>query len=160
MKLSKILAQANRKRSFGARFDLLCGELLNYGIHRDVYALKDNNYYVVKVERDFSEGNFSNVCEWRNWINNKDWKKLGKWLAPCEAILDSGQILIQRRVHQCNNRQPPLAVPWLFTDLKLQNWGWIGDQFVCCDYPFLLFHSQQIRLKRARWRNVPVYQLC
>lgn len=129
---------------------ILCGEQIGEGLHRDVYVLKQNSDYVVKVERDPSRTNFANVMEWRNYVDNKDWKKLSCWLAPCEMINETGQILIQQRVYHNRKRKDyPKYIPSIFTDLKLKNFGWIGDKFVCCDYP--LFIISECKMKYAKW---------
>lgn len=126
-----------------------CGEKIGRGVYRDVYICKVDPHFVVKIERDMSEGYFTNVMEWRNWIDNKDWKQLSNWLAPCEAITESGQLLIQRRVQQYKSRPFPEKIPAIFTDLKRQNFGWIGQRFVCCDYPLFLIRG--FYWKKAKW---------
>ncbi len=116
---------------------LICGKKLGYGVHRTVYILKQDPDYVVKIERDFRKGMFANVTEWRNYMDNLHWHWFAKWLAPCVMIDEPGRILIQKRVVQ-DKRPYPKKIPALFTDLKKCNFGWIGDQFVCCDYSSLL----------------------
>lgn len=128
-----------------------CGEKIGEGVHRDVYELKTNPEYVVKIERDPSTGDFANVTEWRNYINNKDWKFLGQWLAPCELINETGQVMIQRRVEHRRRKDYPKYIPSVFTDLKLRNFGWIGDRFVCCDYSFMPFTLGKNKMKYVKW---------
>ncbi|HEX5704862.1 MAG TPA: hypothetical protein VFX97_16815 [Pyrinomonadaceae bacterium] len=130
----------------------LCAEDLDYGLYRDVYVFKQDRRYVVKVERDMSTGQFANVTEWRNWIDNEEWKEFSRWLAPCHAITESGQILIQRRVYSHSLDHYPERIPALFTDTKRTNFGWIGSRFVCCDYSYLL--SASFRLKKVKWWDV------
>lgn len=114
--------------------------MLGSGCYRDVYVLKQNPNYVVKIERDPSTGAFCNVTEWRNWVTYKDFKFLSDWLAPCELITETGQMLIQRRVTHKRRKDYPKYVLAVLCDLKLNNFGWIGDKFVCCDYPFIPFY--------------------
>ncbi len=131
---------------------LICGDKIGSGAHRDVYILKQNPEYVVKIERDMSNGNFANVTEWRNYIDNKYWTWFEQWLAPCEMINETGQILIQRRVVPGRRKDYPKYIPKRFTDLKITNFGWIGDRFVCCDYSYLMeLMERGNKLKYAKW---------
>lgn len=135
-------------------YKLMCGEKIGYGLYRDVYVLKQNPNYVVKIERDMSHGMFANVTEWRNYINNKEWGWFEKWLAPCEMISPTGQVMIQGRVEHRQRKDYPKYVPAIFTDLKVKNFGFIGDRFVCCDYSFLPIFVAQVgkrSMKYAKW---------
>lgn len=145
-----LFAQISGK-TFKQQVNFLCGEKIGEGLYRDVYVLKQNPKYVVKVETDPSRTTFANVTEWRNYINNKDWTFLEKWLASCEAINETGQILIQERVSWDGKKRKdyPKYIPSIFTDLKLKNFGWIGDRFVCCDYS--MFVLGQVKMKYAKW---------
>lgn len=129
----------------------LCGEMLGSGQHRDVYECRVDRRYVVKVERDPGVAVFANVTEWRNYMNLKDWRFVGPWLAPCILINQTGQVLLQERVSWEGKRRKdyPLYVPGVFTDLKLGNFGWIGDRFVCCDYAYLRHAPADLRY--AKW---------
>lgn len=115
----------------------ICGELIGFGCYRSVYALKGNPDYVVKIEDDPTTGTFANITEWRNYINNREWKFLADYLAPCELITEDGRVLIQRRVTFKSKELYPTHVPIMFTDIKTANFGWIGKQFVCCDYAYI-----------------------
>lgn len=132
----------------------ICGELIGTGAYRDVYIFKGDDDYVVKVERDMSNGNFANICEWRNYINNKDWNFLGKYLAECTHINQTGEILIQERVYHKDKTLYPKKIPKYFTDLKTTNFGWTKKgKFVSCDYSFfvMLTNSKGGLLKNAKW---------
>lgn len=117
----------------------ICGEMIGRGTFRDVYECKINPLFVVKIERDPSIGMFANATEWRNWHNNRHWTFINKWLAECILINETGQVMIQRRVNWDGKKRKdyPNKIPYLLTDTKVANFGWIGDQFVCCDYSFL-----------------------
>lgn len=130
----------------------LCGSFLGSGAYRDVYIFKPDDRFVIKIERDISRGNFANVCEWRNYINNKDWVSFCKWLAPCEAITPDGRILLQWRVQREIDDIPvkyPAKIPSLFTDTKRANFGMLNGRLVCCDYSFLV--SCDFKMKKAKW---------
>jgi hypothetical protein len=45
-----------------------------------------------------SQGIFANATEMRNYSDNRDWNLLKGWLAPCELINETGELLIQKRV--------------------------------------------------------------
>ncbi len=133
-----------------------CGEFIGKGVYRDVYVLKQNPNYVVKIERNPCNGVFSNVTEWRNYQNNKEWEWLSEWLAPCEMINETGQILIQHRIHHKEKNFYPKYIPSIFTDLKYKNFGWIKDRFVCCDYAFIpifTIRKGESKMKRVKWRQ-------
>lgn len=130
----------------------VCGPLIGTGLYRDVYVLKQFPDYVVKIERNPSKGMFENVMEWRNYIQHHSWKFLGPWLAQCVTINKTGEVLIQRRVNWEGKRRKdyPKYIPAFFTDLKLKNFGWVGDKFVCCDYAFLVL-GVPVKNKYAKW---------
>lgn len=125
------------------------GERIGRGIYRDVYEVRDNPKYVIKIERKPGSGNFANACEWINYCNNRDWKKLGPWLADCLTINKTGTVLIQRKVEFRDRDKYPDKIPSVFTDTKYQNFGWIGDRFVCCDYPY--FKVVGFGMRKAQW---------
>lgn len=134
---------------------ILCGDKIGTGITREVYVLKQNPNYVVKIQVDPSKGVFANVLEFTNYCDFREVSAFGHYLAPCELITETGQVLIQRRVEFRKRKDYPKYIPAVFTDLKIQNYGWIGDQFVCCDYPFLLLlGTDPKKIKYAKWRNV------
>lgn len=145
-----------RGKSINGIVKSICGKQIGTGLYRDVYLLKQDNNYVVKIERDMSTGTFANATEWRNYINNKEWSYIKDWLAPIELINQTSQVLVQRRVSlegkKCKDF--PKYIPALFTDLKRKNFGWIGDKFVCCDYSFfvsVIINKGKNKLKYAKW---------
>ncbi len=131
----------------------LCGELLGSGVYRDVYAFSGFPEYVIKIERDMNKGIFANVTEWRNYIDNAEFKWLEQQLAPCILINQTGQVLVQRRVEHRARKEYPKFIHWIFTDVKLSNFGWIGNRFVCCDYSFLKMDLNVHKVQVAKWRK-------
>lgn len=125
---------AKGKKSSLAIYNIARGELLGKGVFREVSVFKFNPDYVIKFEYGNEREMFCNVSEWRNFINARH-TQLEKWLAPCEFINETGQLLIQKRVDF--NGKYPDKIPWEFTDVHKKNFGWIGRRFVCCDYPWL-----------------------
>lgn len=128
----------------------VCGEKIGSGLNRDVYILKDNPNFVVKIERDMSKATFANATEWRNYIDNRDWIYVRDYFAPCLCINENSQVLVQQRITHKPRKFYPKYIPGIFTDLKVSNFGWIGKQFVCCDYSFLRFHT-------VRKNNLMIY---
>lgn len=143
-----------RKLPFSLLKRRYCGKMIASGLYRDVYVLKQNPDYVVKIERDMKHNAFVNALEWNNWEWNKGWGRFSVYLAPCHFINHTGNFLIQTRLTRISNKIKdfPKLVPSLFTDKKIQNYGWIGDQFVCCDYPHLI--TDDFALVSARWWNL------
>lgn len=127
-----------------------CGEKIGSGLFRDVYVLKHNPEYVVKIERDMSQAGFVNAMEWRNYIQHRDWTLLAPFVAPCEIINEKGNILIQRRAYAGRRKDYPKYIPAVFTDLKLSNFGWIEGQFVCFDYAYLKISINKT-MQYAKW---------
>ena len=131
----------------------LCGEKIGSGAYRDVYVLKAFPDYVVKIERDMSTARFANVTEWQNYVNNAHWNLLDGWLAPCLMINQTGSVLVQQRVTPGRRKDYPKYIPAVFTDLKLQNSGWIDGKFCCCDYSFMTTVIGKKKMKYAKWWN-------
>lgn len=101
---------------------------LGYGAFRQVFVINEN--YVFKIETD---GDWMNIMEAKLWNFVKYTPDLAKWFAPVRFISEDGKILIMDKV-DVNKKKYPKKIPAFFTDLKMSNFGWIGDRFVCCDY--------------------------
>lgn len=153
-----VLKEIKRCFALGGVNDIvkeLCGDKIGAGVYRDVFFLKADQGYVVKVERDMSRAMFANVTEFRNYVNNKDWDLLRDWMAPCEGINQTGQILIEERVYwdgkKCKDY--PTHIPDMLTDIKRSNFGWLKNgNFVCCDYSFMVLATKG-KMKYAKWRG-------
>jgi len=153
----EIMRILNSRYGIDKTMDLLCGDFLGHGIHRNVYAARDNDKYVVKVERDISAQNFTNIREYNNWNDYKSWRWFAKYLAPCFLINDSGTILIQQRAELRKREEYPIFIPGMFTDVKIDNFGWIGKQFVCIDYSLIPAWNKG-KMKRANWDKHGIYK--
>ena len=130
----------------------VCDKKIGSGAYRDVYSIIGNDKYVIKIERNMSNGQFANVCEWRNYIDSKDWEFLSNRLAPCIAINETGQVLIQQKTTKGKRKDYPKYIPFFFTDLKLSNFGFINNRFVCHDYStFLTYEIEAEKMKYAKW---------
>lgn len=132
----------------------ICGKKLGEGVHRTVYQHKYYPNLVVKIEHSVHNADFANVTEWRNYINNREWKFLADFLAPCEAINETGEILIQQKTEPLKRGQAPKEVPVLFTDLKKSNWGMLNGRQVCHDYSFFPIYfivKGGKKMKKPKW---------
>lgn len=117
--------------------DLVIGEHIASGTYRDVYAHATNPDWVVKVQRD--NGYFSNVLEFEIWSLIAESKKDRKWFAPIHYMSENGKVMIQQRIRPLvDNDVIPDKIPAYFTDIKRENFGFIGKQLVCCDYDYSL----------------------
>lgn len=152
MKQSEIIKLLSRHRKVNTLVKAACGDFLGKGTYRDVYALKQDDRWVVKIERDMATATFANVTEWRNWINNAEYKIFSKYLSPCLAIDQTGQVLIQRRAKREIDGAKiiyPDYLPNYLTDIHKANFGMIGKQFVCIDYAFLI--TPAFRMKKVKY---------
>lgn len=153
MTLDQIFNQLNPTDDIQTIISKICGEKLGSGTYRDVYELKDNPRYVVKIERDMSTGRFCNATEYVNWCDLRFWDFIEPWLCPCVRITETSQVLIQKRAKpiECIDKLPK-EVPAIFTDLKRSNWGILNKRPVLLDYPYLVF-SYSKRMRTPKWKD-------
>lgn len=129
---------------------MILGAEIGIGQYRRVWSCELNDERVFKVET--GDCDFSNVQEWDVWQRIKD-TKLARWFAPCYAIGPCGVWLLQHRTTALDPHHLPKRVPAFFTDLKLSNWGRIGDRVVCHDYGnnLLMENGMTSRMRVANW---------
>lgn len=130
---------------------LLCGNIINTGAARRVYECRLNAEWVIKREISATS---QNVVEAEIWSYLGDDPKIGKWLAPVHFISPCGLYLIQSRTHPVREGERPKRLPaFLDCDLKLDNFGWLGDRLVCHDYGTLIagLRRRDTRLVKAKW---------
>lgn len=152
MKKSEIVSIIKNVKSVSEFKKQYCGQHLGEGTHRDVYVFTKDHKWVVKIEKDMSDLQFINAMEWQNWNWNLYFEVLNKFLAPCLTISKCGRILIQRRAKReidGGSSKYPTHLPNWITDIKRQNFGWIGKRFVCIDYPHLI--NIQFRMRKAKY---------
>jgi len=135
--------------------NMICGKYIGGGSTRMVYEYRLDPRYVVKVE--YAEATFGdNIIEWRIWDNVKHTTDGTKdWFAECLHISPNGRILVQRRtnpLHTKHENKLPEKIPAWFTDIKRDNFGWIGNQVVCHDYAYCLERFGYFALKN-KWLN-------
>ena len=152
-KIDQAFSQLKPDDSIETIIEKICGEKIGFGQYRDVYELKDNPRYVVKVERDMSTGRFCNATEYVNWCDLRFRKSIKPWLCPCVRITETSQVLIQKRAKPIESiDQLPKQVPAIFTDLKRSNWGILNKRPVLLDYPYLE-HAFTQKMKMPKWRD-------
>lgn len=131
----------------------LCGEKLGSGSYRSVYEFNMNpNKMVVKVEPKSTDCNIAEFLLWdeiQGLKGNLAWVK--EWFAPIHWCSPNGKVLIMERTKQLDKERPK-KVPYFFTDVKADNFGWIGKQFVCHDYGFIhKFVKYEKKYQNAVW---------
>jgi len=140
-KLNNLAETANLLTWQDASTDLvLCmlGKQLGEGVYRSVYEYNLDPKYVIKIEPRNTECNMSEYMLWdeiRGLKNELAWVK--DWFAPIKYISPNGKILVMERAYEKPQKERPRKVPKFFSDCKRDNWGWIGNKFVCYDYGFL-----------------------
>lgn len=130
----------------------LCGKVIGNGHSRQVYECKLGPQYVVKWE--FS-GNWDNVAEHLIWDYYKYAPWYRKWFAECFFISKSGRFVIMEKIELKNSKKEyPRSVPIFFTDISIQNFGYVGNQLKCCDYPSVIGRLTGLvgkKMRRANW---------
>lgn len=123
----------------------LCGKKLGAGLYRSVYDYNLDDRYVIKIEPNTTESNITEFMLWDEIIGlcgELSWVK--DWFAPVLWMSPNGKILVMEKTYEESKvrgklLERPEEVPAFFTDLKRDNFGWIGNKFVCHDYGF--FHK-------------------
>ena len=151
-KLTKLLQSYGNISSRGA-LRYFCGPMVGSGLNREVYELKQDHRFVVKIQKSVG---FDNVMEWYIWNQISSCEEIAKWFAQPLVINSVGTVLVQRRVEFRKKKDYPTRIPIFFTDLKIQNFGFIGDQLKCVDYGCLrLGYVLDYKKSRyAKWWNV------
>lgn len=115
--------------------DVILGDFIGSGVYREVFQHPHFIDYVVKIEQGNSR---ENAIEWDVW-NSVKFTDNAKWFAPCTYISDNGVVLIQKKTKPLFSKPVkfvPEKIPSFFTDIKPDNFGWIGNQLVAHDYSF------------------------
>jgi len=132
------------------------GKKIGSGSFRTVYEYNFDKSYVIKVEHGNSECNLMEYTLWKeieNLCGDLAWVR--DWFAPVLWISPNGKVLVMKRTQEKDNKERPRKVPDFFTDLKRDNFGWIGSKFVCHDYGFIyrfLTYSKKMRtVPKSNW---------
>ncbi len=131
----------------------LCGHHIGSGSFRDVYNYNLDDKYIVKIEAENSGCNMVEYMIWdevRGLINNSEWVK--KWFAPVKWISPNGRILVMQKTKERPKKEKPKKIPAFLWDIKEDNFGWIGNNFVCHDYGqfYNMIHYPK-KMVKAKW---------
>jgi len=116
----------------------IVGKEIGYGSFRCVYEYNLDPKYVVKVEFSGSTNNTSEFLLWeeiQELTGNLAWVK--KWFAPILWTSPNKKIIVMQRTFEKPEKKRPATIPAFFSDVKQDNFGWIGNNLVCHDYGFL-----------------------
>jgi len=155
-RLDKIETICDLSRNVAVATDLitsLCGEHLATGAFREVYNYNLDHRYVVKIEPCNSNCNIVEYMIWdevKGLINNSEWVK--KWFAPVKWISPNGRILVMQKTKVNHKKKKPEKIPAFLWDIKEENFGWIGNDFVCHDYGqfYNMIHYPK-KMVKAKW---------
>lgn len=132
----------------------LCGKYIGSGISRSVFEYNLDPRYVIKVEPLSTNNN--NMVEQMMWneihglCGNLEWVK--KWFAPVLWCSPNGRLLVMRKTEEKPGKKRPEMIPEFLWDVKSDNFGWIGNQFVCHDYgQFYNFRHYSKKMKKVNW---------
>lgn len=131
----------------------LCGDFLGEGTYRSTFAYAlDPKKYVVKIEKESTSCNLVEYMMWQEiegLCGDLEWVK--KWFAPVKWVSPNGKVLIMERTFEKDLKRPE-KVPKFLWDVKANNFGWIGKNFVCHDYgQFYNFLHYPKGMKKAIW---------
>jgi len=133
-------------------FNLMCGERLGSGIHREVFECRLQPIYVVKVEiHELRDRSFANVLEYEFWRLNQHHTQVANWLAPCVELSPDGRILVQYRVDPLPlDYKLPERIPSFLNDIKRKNFGLFEGRLVTHDYASHI-EFVNMRLRKTDW---------
>lgn len=131
----------------------ICGKFIGSGVYRSVFEYNLDSRFVVKIEPRNTNCNIVEHMIWdevRGLCNDMEWIK--NWFAPVEWISQNGCILLMRKTTQVSNKERPEKVPKFFCDVHLNNFGWIGKNYVCHDYgQFYNMIEYKKGFKKIKW---------
>lgn len=130
----------------------ICSKFIGSGIHRSVFEYSLDDRYVVKIE---PKNTNQNTVEWMIWnevqylTGDLAWVK--DWFAPVKWISPNGRILVMKKTkpQYKAEKKLPTKIPKFLWDVKHNNFGWIGKNYVCHDYGqfynMIKYNKQMIR---------------
>lgn len=131
---------------------MICGKKIGSGSYRSVYDFNMNHRLVVKIEPLSTDCNITEFMLWdevRGLCGELAWVK--DWFAPIHWCSPNGKVIIMEKTKQLDKPRPD-KVPSFFTDVKSNNFGWIGNRFVCHDYGFIhRFIKYEKKFQKAKW---------
>lgn len=131
---------------------MMLGRKIGSGVYRSVYDYNMNPKLVVKIEPNSTECNISEFLLWdeiSGLKNDLAWVK--DWFAPIHYCSPNGKILIMEKTFK-KDKEKPSQVPYFLSDVKDDNFGWIGNKFVCHDYGFIYkFINYSKKFVNVKW---------
>jgi len=138
----------------------MCGKHIGEGTSRSVYDYALDDKYVIKLENSNTNCNTVEYMIWKEiekLTGNLEWVK--KWFAPVKWISANGRVLIMQKTKDFEDVPKgcaiPKKIPEFLWDIKPDNFGWIGKNFVCHDYgQFYNFIEYSKKLQTIKdWYN-------
>ena len=131
---------------------MICGQKIGSGSYRSVYDFNMNDNMVVKLEPNNTDCNITEYMLWdeiRGLTGRLAWVK--DWFAPIHYCSPNGKVLIMEKTMR-SSKKMPTKVPAFFSDVKEDNFGWIGNKFVCHDYGFIhKFIDYKNKFQNVKW---------
>lgn len=131
----------------------LCGDFLGSGTFRSVFDYNLDNKYVIKIEPRNTNCNQTEYAIWDEvrWLKG-DLAWVTKWFAPIKWISPNGRILVMQKTSKKPRKEKPKKIPAFLWDVKEDNFGWIGNNYVCHDYGqfYNLIHYSK-KMKKVKW---------
>lgn len=135
---------------------MFIGKHIGSGYYRSVFEFNPSpDKYVVKIEHNDTNCNTNEFLIWEevSWlVGDLAWVK--DWFAPILYMSPNGKILIQERtsMYSSGGQEYPNEVPDFFSDVKLDNFGWLNKKFVCHDYGFInRFIKYNKKFRKIKW---------
>ncbi|WP_159467964.1 hypothetical protein [Dyadobacter sp. 3J3] len=142
----------------------MLGRLISNGTYRAVYehaldptkVIKIEYGHVQKTDHDCTmQNSYCNIQEFLMWreieglTGKLEWVK--NWFALIDWISPGGHIMCMAKTSEMPELKRPDKIPRFMWDVKQDNFGWIGDKFVCHDYghvqAFTSYSTKMMTLK-------------
>lgn len=131
----------------------LCGEFIGSGSFRSVFNHNLDDRYVVKIE---PLNTLCNIVEYmiyeevQGLTGDLEWVK--DWFCPVVWLSPNGRILVMKKTQQRNNRKKPEKIPKFLWDVKSNNFGWVGNKYMCHDYgQFYNMINYPNKMRKITW---------
>lgn len=119
----------------------LIGEKIGAGLYRSVYQHNWDKNWVIKIEPNSTDCNVTEFMLWdevQGLCGDLEWVR--NWFTPIYWMSPNGKILcMQKTTEYPKNKklERPREIPYFFSDVKWDNFGWLENRFVCHDYGFI-----------------------
>lgn len=138
----------------------LLGRKLGYGVYRSVFDHQLNPKHVIKLEPAAPFCNPTEYLIWQNvfWLQGDLKIRVKDWFAPVHWISPGGHVLCMSKTEPRPAKRRPAKIPSFLWDVKQENFGWIGNNFVCHDYgniDSLVHYSKTFKDASYAWTNDP-----